>query len=154
MSSSGCELCRTLLQVLEEEPCRRNPSSVTGKLIFAFRRIERASLQNSPQCAGAGALVPEEAARLGQFFLCNRPARRSNSSPSASRSALQLPAHCRLAKEAAISSSCNMALFKRSTAEMDEQIKIELADMRIAHDRNSINAQSGGTIEAHAGRRL
>jgi hypothetical protein len=27
---------------------------------------------------------------------------------------------------------------------MDEQIKIELADMRIAHDRNSINAQSGG----------
>jgi hypothetical protein len=34
---------------------------------------------------------------------------------------------------------------------MDEQIKIELADMRIAHDRNSINAQSGGTIKAHAG---
>jgi hypothetical protein len=43
-----------------------------------------------------------------------------------------------------------MALFKQHR-EMDEQIKIELADMRIAHDRNSINAQSGGTIEAHAG---
>jgi hypothetical protein len=34
---------------------------------------------------------------------------------------------------------------------MDEQIKIELADMRIAHDRNSINAQSGGSIKAHVG---
>jgi hypothetical protein len=43
-----------------------------------------------------------------------------------------------------------MALFKQHR-EMDKQIKIELADMRIAHDRNSINAQSGGTIEAHAG---
>jgi hypothetical protein len=64
--------------------------------------------------------------------------------------AFQLPAHCRLAEEAAISSSCDMALFKQHR-EMDEQIKIELGYMRIAHDRNSTNAQSGGIIEAHAG---
>jgi hypothetical protein len=43
-----------------------------------------------------------------------------------------------------------MALFKQHR-EMDEQIKIELADMRIAHDRNCINAQSGGSIKAHVG---
>jgi hypothetical protein len=43
-----------------------------------------------------------------------------------------------------------MALFKQHR-EMDEQIKIELGYMRIAHDRNSTNAQSGRIIEAHAG---
>jgi hypothetical protein len=43
-----------------------------------------------------------------------------------------------------------VALFKQHR-EMDEQIKIELADMRITHDRNSINAQSGGIVEAHPG---
>ena len=43
-----------------------------------------------------------------------------------------------------------MALFKQHR-EMDEQIKIEFGYMRIAHHRNSINAQSGRIIEAHAG---
>jgi hypothetical protein len=43
-----------------------------------------------------------------------------------------------------------MALFKQHR-KMNEQVKIELGYMRIAHDRNSTNAQSGGIIEAHAG---
>ena len=43
-----------------------------------------------------------------------------------------------------------MALFKQHR-KMDEQIEIELAYMRITHDRNSINAQFGGIIQARAG---
>jgi hypothetical protein len=38
-----------------------------------------------------------------------------------------------------------MALFKQHR-KMDEQIEIELAYMRITHERNSINAQSDGII--------
>jgi hypothetical protein len=53
--------------------------------------------------------------------------------------AIQLPAHCRLAQKAAVGSSCNMAFFKQY-GKVNEQIKVEFAYMRVAHDSDHINA--------------
>jgi hypothetical protein len=102
------------------------------------------SLQNSLNARQQGLKFPKKLLASGSSFVQSAGAQKQLVAQGLTET-LQLPTHCRLAEETAICSSCNVALFKQHR-KMDEQIEIELAYMRITHERNSINAQSGGII--------